>query len=78
MRAVRRVNTNMDKFMVNNADINDVDFDNMSMGHQEGCLDNSKIVSKKGINMMIILTIEVITGTVIIMLSLVEIWIQLN
>jgi hypothetical protein len=41
-------------------------------------LDNSRIVSKKGINMMIISTIEVITGTVIIMLSLVKIWVQLS
>jgi hypothetical protein len=35
-RAVRRVNTNINEFVADNAYINDVGFDNVSMGHREG------------------------------------------
>jgi len=35
MRAVRRVNINVDKFIVDNADISDVDFEDVSLGYRE-------------------------------------------
>jgi hypothetical protein len=35
MRAVRRVNINVDKIMVDNVDISDVDFEDVSVGYRE-------------------------------------------
>jgi hypothetical protein len=35
MRTVRRVNINVDKIMVDNADTSDVDFEDVSMGYRE-------------------------------------------
>jgi hypothetical protein len=34
-RVVKRVNTNVDEFVVDNMDMSDVDFKYMSMGHRE-------------------------------------------
>jgi hypothetical protein len=35
MRAIRRVNTNVDKFMVDNANISDVDFEDVFVRYRE-------------------------------------------
>ena len=34
-RVVRRVNTNVDEFVIDNTDMSNVDFKNVSMGHGE-------------------------------------------
>ena len=34
MRVVKRVNNDVDQFMVDNMDMGDVDFDNMFVGHE--------------------------------------------
>jgi hypothetical protein len=55
----------------------DVDFNSVFMGMGIS-LDNSGIIDMDGINMMIISARGVIIRTVTIMLSLVEIWVQLS
>jgi hypothetical protein len=55
----------------------DVDFNSVFMGMGIS-LDSSGIIDMDGINMMIISARGVIIRTVTIMLSLVEIWVQLS
>lgn len=63
--------------MVDNVYMTDVDFNSVFMGMGIS-LDSSGIIDMDGINMMIISARGVIISTVTIMLSLVEIWVQLS
>jgi hypothetical protein len=54
-------NTDMDKFVTGNTNMNDVDFENVS--------DSSRIFSLEGKDMVIILVIGIIIGTETIMWS---------
>lgn len=63
--------------MVDNVYMTDVDFNSVFMGMGIS-LDSSGIIDMDGINMMIISARGVIIRTVTIMLSLVEIWVQLS
>jgi hypothetical protein len=61
MRAIRRVNTNVDKFMVDNANISDVDFEDVFVRYREYFVQWHNF-QFKGENMMIILARGVILG----------------
>ena len=59
--AFMQFNTDMDKFVTGNTNMNDVDFENV--------LDSSRIFSLEGKDMVIILVIGIIIGTETIMWS---------
>jgi hypothetical protein len=77
MRAVRRVNIDVDEFVVNNTNMSDVDF-KMCPWDMRNVLESSEMIGLEGENIMIILFRGVIICTKTIILNLVEICIQLS
>ena len=67
----------MNELMVDNADMIDIDFEDVSMD-MGNILNSSGIVSLQRKDMVIILARGVIIGIRTIMLSQVEIWVQLS
>lgn len=69
---------NIDKFVVDNADMSNFDFENVFVENRDFFFDNNLIIGLEGEDMEIILATGVIIDTGNIMLNIMEIWVQLS